>query len=200
MGVYRITIGLTGHTGSPPSANVFHFRTVADGDDPLAQEQRNSAVSALHDFYESIIGVLGLGVTAVFPDFVLVPGAEESAPINDLPNLTSAASGQAPSVLAYCINWTTSSRSRRGRGRTFIGPLQFGAINTDGNPDSSPLNTLTAACDALLVANALDNGWSFGVWGQQNPGQAEPKVLRDWTGYSVARDQFSIMTSRRDRG
>lgn len=90
-------------------------------------------------------------------------------------------------------------------GRTFIGPLAIGCIQTDGTPVPGVITQVSTASTNLLNASQGIGGWAVGVWGQQSKmagassqdRAAAPHVHRDITSFKV-KDRFAILRSRRD--
>lgn len=195
MPVYRYATEI-GHTGgSPLSANVWHFRTVLDGGaDDL---QIDAAMGAIRQFYLDVAGSLASGTTVAFPEYATEVTTNTDAQVGTFQPVAGPSLSQAPAVLAICVNWSTSLRARRGRGRTFVGPLNINTIAANGIPAASTIALYNTAAETLVGSSTGGNGWSVGIWGQQDQYQPLPKVLRDITGFSVNPRQFSVMTSRR---
>jgi hypothetical protein len=93
--------------------------------------------------------------------------------------------------------WRTTLAARRGRGRTFLGPLNVDAGSTDGTPSPGALSTINSAAAALIATSSETNDWAFAVYGQQSSGISGVKVARDITAQNV-RDVFAVLRSRRD--
>jgi hypothetical protein len=118
--------------------------------------------------------------------------------------VSGSGTGSAPQALALVVTWRTEVAARRGRGRTFVGPLAPAVVATDGTPADTARSTLATAAAALVSSSQGFANGAIGVWGYQSaytgegdrpPGQ--PRVLRDFTG-STIRDLFGILRSRRD--
>lgn len=197
MPVLRYAVQMSNHEGSPPSTNVFHIRTTDPNDNPFGAQQRKDAVASLQSMYAGLAPNLSGGMILTFPDLAIDVETNQFVDVETPGNLTVAGTARQPSVLSVCVNWATSDRSRRGRGRTFFGPLGASSVDADGNPAVVMLDRFVTVCEAFISRSLTDNGWAFGVYGQQAPGVAGAKVLRDLTGMSVNRKQFSVMTSRR---
>lgn len=197
MGTYRYAVNISNHEGSPPSTNVFHFRTADSDGDAFNQAEADAATASIRQLYLDSAAVFAEGVRIAFPNFAIAVGSEETVPINPGADVVSTQAARNTSVLCFCINWVTASRSRRGRGRTFLGPLGQNVIGTDGNPSSTALSIVKNAAEAFVERSTGPNLWAVGVYGQQSKNIPEPKVLRDITGYTLNEKQFSVMTSRR---
>ena len=203
MPVFRVPATHTWGGAGSPGVNVWSVRTTEAS---VVVDELDAACSALQDFYQNISTVLAPTVqVAIGQDIVERDSLEDQS----RPVLNAAATGTgspAPYVLQVCIGWRTSLRARRGMGRTFVGPLQSGAIEGNGSVDTPDLTTIQTAAQALLNASDSATGWAVGVWGLQSPGvydaqgrlvPGQPHVHRDFTAFKV-RDQFAVLRSRRD--
>jgi len=124
--------------------------------------------------------------------------------IPTMASLSGSGTGSAPQALALVVTWRTTIAARRGRGRTFVGPLPTNAIQSDGTPSVSLLSTVGTAAAALSASSTALGAGAIGVWGYsaaKAPGTvrdpADAKVFRDFTGYGI-RDLFGVLRSRRD--
>jgi hypothetical protein len=177
---------------------VFHVRTVNDAGDVLGEPEMEAALTALHTFlgpcYRSC-GVNGLAWTSGAGVVDVV--SQEMYDFTTRTETNSVADGAAPPALAIVVGWKTSSGTRRGRGRTFLGPVRSGTIQSDGTVSTTILGDLNAAATTLVNASLVDNGWAVGVYGQENAGDPGGHVLRDFQGHKI-RDVFAVLRSRRD--
>jgi hypothetical protein len=203
MPVYRFPVTIDYLGGGGPAVNVWHLRTDTGGG-ALGDEQRQGAADALHTFYRALahqtggtILILGGGVR-VNGDFMTDVESDESHHVDFDEVSAAGAQDYAPVNTALVVNWTTTIAARRGRGRTFLGPLSSTNIQNDGTPTGDCVTVVKAAAQALVNDSLSDNGWAFGVYGLETPGGTpdSPKVLRDFTGMRV-RDRFAQMGSRR---
>lgn len=200
MPVYRVPVTLTWDNPGSPGVNVWHLRTVGD---PAEQIAIQDGVDQIRQFYQSLFQEAGdvpmrAGLTATCEAITNVVDQEQTA-IDWTTVQSSSAEPDAPMALQICVGWRTSSSSRRGRGRTFVGPLNQGAIDTDGTPTGAAITACNDAAQELVTASDNGEGWSVGVYGLQTAGggPTAPHVLRDLTGFKV-RDTFAILRSRRD--
>lgn len=193
MPILRCPIELK-NTSLPSSAfNIWHIRTTVDGTDP------GPALSALSTWYTALKGYLAPGTTVVFPAALVDVNTDTEQTIASVP-ATIAGSGTSWTApgLAVTFSWKTTVRARRGRGRTFFGPLAASTLGSDGRPSGPFLTTANSATTALVADSAGNtNGWAFGVYGQQSAGIAEPKVLRDVTAYAIG-SKVAHLRTRRD--
>lgn len=202
MGTYRANVTFTAPNSSP-GVNVWHMRTDTDATDTAGKAMAQDALDKLRVFYAAIAG--GLISGAVYRcDGITDVNSDEGVSLN-WTNVTGTSANQImPPALAIVVGWKTSIRARRGMGRTFLGPFTYAYLDGDGTILAGGLTAINNAATALVNSSLLDNGWAFGVYGQQNAspntssaGRALlPHVLRDFTGYSV-KDKWAVLTSRR---
>ena len=192
--------------------NVFHAR--ADlGWLSTAGGGLQSAVDALHAFYTTLAGdgnasfaILAEGVTAKLGTVVDIATQEEATP-TFTPVTSLATTGSVAAPLMICASWRTTLAARRGRGRTFVGPIRGGWNEPDGTPYADAVNAIQTAAQTLVQTSRDGDGWALGVYGQQSmlSGPAitpsdranAPHVIRDWTGVKV-QDKWAVLRSRRD--
>jgi hypothetical protein len=202
MPTFRLPVHVA-HTvlGPDGGVNVWHFRTVSDN--TLLTEQFNAAVASIRKFYESCAG-LGTTPRAVLNNGTTITAdAAQQVGTDTVKTVTWAAltvpdsAATAPPSLCLTVNWLTSSASRRGRGRTMIGPLSTSAIQSNGTPSAAVLAALRSNATDLATRNLADNGWAVGVYGLQNAGGAStaPHEIRDITAAKV-NNHFTWLRSR----
>lgn len=214
MTILRVPVQFTYTSGGPPGTNVWHVRsggaTLSDAADDVATQQ---AVNAIHTFYETLCNldftarpIFPSGMTFTLGSVVDLASSEEQTP-DWSPISSTGGENSAPPVLAVVVSWRTSIAARRGRGRTFIGPLGASCMQADGTISELHLGDIRNACTDLVAASTGINNWAIGVWGQDQmmsgenvtPEQraAAPRRFRDVTGYAV-KDRFAVLRSRRD--
>lgn len=197
MAIYRIPITLTNPNMPSPAVNVWHCRTdtsVFTGSDWVSAGQ---PLGELATFYGAIKGYLAQGTVVTFPtQLVEVETAEETS-VGAIASISATGTTTAPPGLALVLSWKTGTAARRGRGRTFLGPLTQSMQDANGRPSSAPKGTFLTAAQALLTASAGANGWALGVYGQESKGMPDPKVLRDFTTVTIG-NEFAHLRSRRD--
>lgn len=109
----------------------------------------------------------------------------------------TGASGVLPPSQCLVIGWKTSSPTRGGRGRTFLGPLKVDTLQDNGTPTEAARATVQAAADALIESSdSVDNG-ALGIFSEDPSGTPPAPVFRDLVGAAVA-NQFAVLRSRRD--
>lgn len=177
------------HAGSP-GYNIWHIR-LADG--TITPTAKDNAISALVTFYTSLKPLYHSGTTVTVPNELYTVGETD---VQDVPVTRTAVAGtgttEAPHMLALCLTWKTSVRSRSGRGRTFIGPLADSVLDpSDGAPTAAARTVLLNAATALISSSDNANEWAIGVYSRQEG------LIRDIIGRSNT-DTFAIMSSRRD--
>ena len=194
MAVYRVPVKLTWTGSGSPGVNVFHVHVVAG--DPLVEVAE--AITALGTFYTAIGVLLWQGSTWTIGDPVTDAETDELLAVTPLSGATShGQSSKLAPALAIVCGWRTTTAARRGRGRTFLGPLNVDAGSTDGTPSSGALSTIQTAATALISSSTGDAGWNLAVYGQENPGEEFPRLARAFSTASI-RDTFAVLRSRRD--
>lgn len=190
MPIFRYDVGLTWNGPGGPGVNVWHIRTT--GIDP-ASSDLNDAATAIRAFYNDVceIGLCPAGWTARGASQAV--NVEDSTLVDVTPwteaSLQGTATFSAPSMV--CVGLRTTSATRAGRGRKFIGPLATPAMGTDGTIVDSMLTALRAAASTLAAASGGTNDWAVGVYSQNT------NVFRDVVTMPV-RDTIATLRSRRD--
>lgn len=188
MPIYRVVNKLTYNGPGSPGVNVMHVRTVSGPGSEL-----DAAMAAMHQFYASNELQLASGLDVTIGESIIEDplGARTVVPFTPTTVEGYLTSAVAPQLLAICCSWKTSSATRRGRGRTFLGPVAAGAIDPDGSiSDSARTSALEAAQDFVSASTAA-SGWSFGILSSVD------SLLRDVINVTIS-DQFAYLSSRRD--
>jgi hypothetical protein len=162
-----------------------------------------AAIDSIHGFYGDIWGGgasngMRAELTAA-AEFATEVDTQEQREV-DFPTLTvGGSSSDAPPVLQAVISWKTSSASRRGRGRTFMGPLSFGALEADGTLSDTFLQVLSGAAAGYVARSQAADDWFSGVYGlaTSGGGPGAPHTIRQLTGFKI-RDTLAVLRSRRD--
>lgn len=202
MAIFRVPAVLRWNGQGSPGVNIWHVRTsdpsIPGVDLGSAAAELDAAIAALNTWYATISANTFLpGMGVYIGEGITREGDEDSYDRPVVGPVASGSVGAAPPALAIVVGWRTTSATRRGRGRTFIGPLNSNVMQSDGTPSDTVLNNIRGANDTLIATSQAANGWALGVYGQQSAGLLEPKVLRDFTGHRV-RDTFAVLRSRRD--
>lgn len=199
MAVVRIPVEVQSPYLPSPALNIFHARVDTTGDIPgWGVQPFNGPMGALHRFYTSVAARYPMDCTIVFPTEVVdVTTQEIHGGYDPLPNVASSGTNWGPPGLAITVSWRTSVAARRGRGRTFLGPIAGAAIDTHGSMVDATRGSVQAAVNTLIGESTAANGWALGVWGQQTAGVADVNVLRDFVSGTV-QDKFAHLRSRRD--
>lgn len=200
MPIYRLPVTITDPRAGV-CTNVWHVRTVGSGGGATSDLQ--GAATSLRSFYNSMVGFWPVG-NSITADFAVDVQAASDAPVTWAAIAGTGAGNVAPPHLAVCITWKTSIRARRGRGRTFLGPMVGALIGPDGTITDANLTTLRTAAQNLINDSLVDNGWAISIWGQETAApkgftgdRADlPHVGRDIQSYSIA-DKWAVMRSRR---
>lgn len=192
MATYRFRVEYRYRPTGGPGYSVFHFRTATlGGDDEDAQLQ--VARDAISGFYEDLVGLFPTTMSVRGDtSWVNVENQEERGLTTQFVRIGTAPDLYLPTSSMLCLTHVTSTRTRSGRGRTFVGPLAAGTSQGDGTPTIQAANTLVqSAIDNLLTPFAGNANGSFVVW---SPTQ---QVARDVTAFRT-RDVFAVLRSRRD--
>lgn len=197
MSVWRMPVNLQWTGPGSPGANIWHFRLEAEVFD---KAEFDAAVAAIHDFYQGLVNnnIYSPSVLIDAESAVDVETQEER--VVDFGAIAPGSGGtEAPEVLQIVAGWRTSIAARRGRGRTFIGPLAASTMDPNGSVANTPRQVVVDYAQTLVDASTAANGWAIGVYGLQTSGggPTAPRVLRDFTGVKV-RDRFAVLRSRRD--
>lgn len=192
MPIYRVPVEI--RVGGLPSSawNIWHVRTTDAGIDP------GPLVGAIHDFYVGCSNIFGANALIEFPKSVVdVQTQDEIAMASPPTSIQTTVPDITEWGLALTMNWTTGTAARRGRGRTFLGPLRQGMVTAAGRPDEALLGPVRTAAQSLVTASTAGGNGAVVVWGQQSAGVAEPKIARDITGFKLG-SKFAHLRTRRD--
>lgn len=199
MGVYRHTISIEHAAVRGTGSNTWHFRS-AESELTVLGPLLDGALTALNGFYGFFGTVMPTGtkltssgewtrVDEPEPTTVARPGWT----INN----TSGDAAVMPPSQCIVVGWRTSTPTRGGRGRTFVGPLGKSVLQDDGTPSTSALNYVKAAADGLVEWSDSALNGAFGVWSQGLSSVPPAPVFRDVVSASV-KDKFAVLRSRRD--
>lgn len=184
-----IEIAWTGASGSP-GQNIWHAR-VDSLADPNPDVQ--SMADMLETFYSAMSGSYTTTTTIRFLGEATGVGDDAGDFFTADPWTVAGdgAGGFFPPSQCLLVQWRTSSGGRRGRGRTFIGPLNDGLDEGNGTPDEGVRSGVQAAIDALIEdSDSFGNG-ALGIYSRVED------TFRDLTSGSCA-NYFAVLRSRRD--
>jgi hypothetical protein len=190
MPIVRVPVRIDYPVEGGPGANILHVRTTDSNQETW---ELPSALNALATFYQEIAENYPSGTTITIGEGMVVDPTTAPAYVDDDVKIINGSGGAppAPALLSLCVSWRTSSATRSGRGRTFLGPIHKDALDSTGTVEVSVLNRTRAAVNGLVADSQTLNGWSLGVL------STKQGVLRDVTGGTV-RDRFAYLSSRRD--
>lgn len=206
MTVFRMAVEQTLNGMPDKAVNIWHFRAgtaISQAGSPVDEAAFTGAVNAIHGFYQAIsnqgthpMTLLANGVTSIATAAINVE-TKDAHNVSWAPITVGDAGPKMPFSASLVLNWYSSQATRRGRGRTFLGPLHSGILNADGTPSDPVLVNLRTIAQDLVGASGQANGWAIGVWGLESPGgnAQSPHVLRDIVGYKV-NDRFGWLRSR----
>lgn len=190
MGIVRVPVTITTNEPNNPAMNVWNVRL--NGSTGSNGDVFRQALDAIEAFYNAIKDRYAASRIELGTGMIEDPLGSPSYVADDLRVITPPAYAQsAPKLLAVTISWKTSSASRAGRGRTFIGPLVASCLDNDGTPTGTTIQKIQDAATDLVQASSGANGWGVGVLSHKQ------RLLRDFTGAQV-KDRFTYLSSRRD--
>lgn len=189
MAIWRTTLEQTYAAVGGPGFSTLHFRHDGIESDLAADllAAQTAFAQALGKMQGQIQSTTRWRFSGVWQD---VGGEAEVTTPNAVVQGTASGGGAAPSATALVLGWRTESRSRSGRGRTFLSGWPAGS-STDGTPADSIL-TAARACIADVIN--FNEDFANGAWCVYSPTDA---LARDITGGAV-RDIWAVLRSRRD--
>lgn len=186
---YAVNLTWTGASGSP-GVNVWHGRTTGG----LPGSSEISGLSdMIEEFYTAIAGLYPGQVTITSPEFASGVGDDEGDQAS-VPAWSVAGTGAAsflPPASCMLVDWRTNSGGRRGRGRTFLGPLSDDTIENNGTPAEGGRTIVQLAADDLIESSDSFGNGAWGVYSRVD------NVIRDFTSASCP-NLFAVLRSRRD--
>lgn len=177
--------------GGSPGASIFHLR-VPEPDFP-GDVALNDLVEIVRLFYAALDDLYVDSVRIRFAGLLTGVGPDKGTAVETDPweVAGAAAVGPLPPSNQIVVGWKTASATRSGRGRTFIGPLQYAVVDDAGSPAAPVLSLVRNAAAALVSAQDNITQGGIGVW------STKQSLFRDFTG-STVRDTFAVLRSRRD--
>jgi len=201
MTILRVPFNIAFPGAGSPGANVWHIRTVT-GPGGAELAEANTLIGYIRTFYDAVKSYIP-STTSISIGTVTEEITQREI-IPTFANVGGTGTGSSPQALALVVTWRTAVAARRGRGRTFVGPLSTAASSSDGTPDNAVRLAVATAATALVTSSMAYGNGAIGVYGyDEAKPQGEPRdpsdgrVLRDYTGATV-RDLFGILRSRRD--
>lgn len=189
MPIWKATVTLNNPDLGGTGTNTWHVRTDT-GEGLVAL---NPMAATLEDFYTAILDIYTQQTFVRFDGEWAGVGADEGDFLQgtDWEVQGQDSGGGMPPSQCVVVGWRTDSGGRRGKGRTFLGPLGKAGLETNGTPSSAMLTQIRGAATALVDDSAgLGNG-AFGVYSK------EDSLIRDFTSSNV-RDIYASLRSRRD--
>lgn len=189
MAIYRVPVRIEFANAGGPGFNIHHFSTQPGGQ----AGDLGEALNALTAYYTAIKSLFASSTKIVLGEGMIEDplGAPSYVDDDSRTVLGSGSSAATPTMVALVVSWRTASATRSGRGRSFLGPVAFGALATDGTPEPGVLATVRNASVSFVNDSQSANGWAHGVL------SAKQGTFRPSTG-STVRDRWSVLTSRRD--
>lgn len=193
MHLFRVVLTWQGPQVKGNAVTVLHF----DGSNQTAPP-----VAAIKTAFDSVAGILPVGVTVTTPntgDIIEDTTGALTGAWTGTGGGVSNGSGPAncPAGVGACVGWATGGLvtgkrgPRRLRGRTFIVPLHNSCYDSDGTLYSTALGTMNTFKTNLLAAGGM------AIW--HRPTAAAPS---SGTSYAVAsgtvKDRVAYLSSRRD--
>lgn len=171
-----------------PACNVWHLRWGGDG----AGAALIDGANALEDFYGALTAWTAGGANFSFDGNWQDVESEEVFNEGGTFSVTAGTSAPAlPSSTALVVGWGTTGGGRRGKGRTFISPMDVASCAADGTPSAPCLAAFRSAAATLVTASAAIDAGALGVYSR------EDNVIRDLTSSRV-RNVYGVLRSRRD--
>lgn len=191
MPTIRIPIDLTWTTVSgSPGVSIWHARTGGIGE---PGDDVNAICEAIEAFYTTISPVLSDVLTVNFAGVVEGVG-DDAGDSFDASSWTVAGAGTGqcmPPANQMFASWRTNSGGRRGRGRTFLGPIAEGVVEANGTPDETARGLVQDAIDGIVDYNVGATNGAVGIYSRADA------VIRDIVS-GTCPNFFAVLRSRRD--
>lgn len=191
MSIYRYVVSLDFAAGSQHGTNTWHFRT--DGVSVDREANLNALISIVSTFYSHVTAFVPTSYVITGPAEATEVGVADPEAVGGLTGFTRTGTGGtsyggAPAMAV--VTWRSSKASRRGRGRTFLGPMGPGMVQSDGTLDPAVRTSLLSAASELCSSSLADGNGAIGVYSQLD------NLLRDVVSGTVT-DQVAVLRSRR---
>lgn len=184
--VVTISHASLGGTGT----NTWHLRTVGDINEGGDMEGHSELIEA---FYFDRRPAIANGAVIAFDGTLTGVGPDEGSFWTCDPwTVTATGSNEPlPPFCSVCVTWEGQTGDRSKRGRTFVGPIDRGQLDTNGTIKDVDLTAWRDAAAALVTASEGITDGAVGIWSRQE------EVFRDFVASSIS-DQFASLRSRRD--
>jgi hypothetical protein len=192
MAVWRTRVNLAFAAGEGVGTNTWTVRTVSDTG---STSQIATLMGGVQSFYTAIQATFPTNSTFTWDGTAQQLGVPDPQLITPASPWTvtgtGAASTYGPAPAMICVTWRSSLANRRGRGRTFLGPLIPGAFQADGSLATATLGGFrTAAANLVTFSTSSAVAGALAVWSETD------QVARDFIASSVT-DQVAVLRSRR---
>jgi hypothetical protein len=152
IGLYRVTVNHTSWNGL--NVNVFHCSNDNVGPDDFGTVATN-LFGAFYTTLESLFPSDSEIAVGQIIDLSTTPVSY--VPFDPTPFDLTVSGSRADARQAAMITWRSMVATRRGRGRSFIGPLNVGALDDiTGLWSDETITVLGAAADNLISESATD--------------------------------------------
>lgn len=191
MTIGYCTVTLEWDGPGSPGTNTWHLRTT--GSDFAAATEPEDLMGLVEDFYVTAGPVLRNGLVVHWDGEYHGLGTDLGDSKSFTPwTFTNGGTGaDAADGLAVVIGWRTGSGGRRGKGRTFLGPLAQQAFDANGELAELFVSSAEDAAEALVTASQGFGNGAIGVYSRLDA------VVRDVTS-SVTSRTYGMLRSRRD--
>lgn len=192
MAILSVPIRLNFPGGGGPGVNVWDTRVITESGGPSSDLQ--AQVDLLETFYTDLLAgdLLPGGYSASFDGTATSVGENPEYYTADPWTITETGDPNiAPAMAQMIVTLRTTSATRRGRGRKFIGPVRPTVVSPSGVPTTTAVGVLQDAAQNLLDGSELLANGAFGVY------SAVDGLFRDLTSVQ-ARNYFASLRSRRD--
>jgi len=191
MGIWRTQVRSTFPIGSKHGVNTWHIRTQDLGDNSQTIQDLMDQVGG---FYYAVAAKVPGSGHFTWDGTAVEVGTEDPEAVGGFtPFDVAGRSGTGnwgPAPAMACVTWRSAKASRRGRGRTFLGPFSPDAFGTDGSLDDGFRTDLLEAAADLITFSAANGNGAIGVYSQVD------LLLRDYVSASIT-DQAAVLKSRR---
>lgn len=189
MALIRTQVRWTFPAGSGGGVNTWHMRTQ---DSPGGyQADVEALMEIVRTFYTSVMAICPSSSTVAWDgsaqEIGAAPEFQEPSPAWSVGGIGT---GYGAAAGMGCVTWYSTLANRRGRGRTFIGPIASAAVEGDGTLTSAALSALRNGAAGLVSSSQSAVAGSIGVYSQRD------RLLRDIVGARVT-DEVAILRSRR---